>query len=357
MCYDLLSLPGNHFSYTSETVKGEQRQKKVLLSEKDPLWRDFRHTHIADINNTLSDDFNRFLAKHQPSKFQQTNNLGIGQMSAAIKALPQFTEELSRYTCHIELSTQCNTEFKTQQLKDIGPIEQLMATGEDDEGKTVKNLIPLLSPLLEDEKISLENKLRLFMLYIISQEGIKESNRNKLLEICRFDTKDTFAVTNLKYLGVSLEKGPTRSKKKAERNSEYNLSRYIPPLKIIGSSLISGEVLKDFKYVRKEDAKRFIPTNLNQESDVKSRRSNHQAKWGKKEKKEKEVLEKEKKTAELKGGRVMIFVAGGISFSEIRVAYELSAKFKREVILGGTEILTPKSYIENIRLLKTTIGE
>lgn len=72
---------------------------------------------------------------------------------------------------------------------------------------------------------------------------------------------------------------------------------------------------------------------------------------------QKQKDEKEKKAEKFKGGKVILFVAGGITYSEMRVAYELSEHFNREVIVGGSEILLPKPYVEAIRSLRTQLNE
>lgn len=81
-----------------------------------------------------------------------------------------------------------------------------MATGEDANGKTPKNPANLLPAFLEKTNISQEDKLRLLILYIISQEGITDSIREQLSKKANLSDEDQICVGNLRYLGVSLEK-------------------------------------------------------------------------------------------------------------------------------------------------------
>ncbi|ORX52338.1 Sec1-like protein [Hesseltinella vesiculosa] len=48
------------------------------------------------------------------------------------------------------------------------------------------------------------------------------------------------------------------------------------------------------------------------------------------------------------GPPVIIFVAGGITWSEARSAYELAATFDREVYIGSTHILSPDSFVRSL---------
>ena len=49
-------------------------------------------------------------------------------------------------------------------------------------------------------------------------------------------------------------------------------------------------------------------------------------------------------------GSLIIFIVGGVTYSEIRSIYEVAkTKTNREIFIGGTSILTPKSFIEALR--------
>ena len=61
--------------------------------------------------------------------------------------------------------------------------------------------------------------------------------------------------------------------------------------------------------------------------------STSKAKWGGKGKER----EDESQEKGLKGGRVVVFVVGGCSYSELRGVYELTDSYQREVILGLCE--------------------
>ncbi len=48
------------------------------------------------------------------------------------------------------------------------------------------------------------------------------------------------------------------------------------------------------------------------------------------------------------GPRIIVFVLGGITCSEMRVAYELMMQTKSEIIVGGTSLLTPQNFIDGL---------
>jgi syntaxin-binding protein 1 len=49
----------------------------------------------------------------------------------------------------------------------------------------------------------------------------------------------------------------------------------------------------------------------------------------------------------------MVFVGGGVSYAELRVAYDLMRKNSREVIIGGTHLLTPAGYLDELKTLES----
>eukprot|EP01117_Protostelium_nocturnum_P003438 TRINITY_DN1446_c0_g1_i1.p1 TRINITY_DN1446_c0_g1~~TRINITY_DN1446_c0_g1_i1.p1 ORF type:complete len:630 (-),score=247.36 TRINITY_DN1446_c0_g1_i1:73-1929(-) len=353
MIYDLLNPKDDNFTWKAKTNNASEVEKKAPLSEMDPLWTTLRHMHIAETMTWLIGSFNDFVKENKATKLTSGKKIeNLREMSEAMKAMPMYKEMLEKYSLHINMSERCMNEFNLHHLSEVANLEQDMSTGEDSEGKPAKNVISGMPKLLIDPDLTIDDKLRLLMLYIISMEGIKDSDRKRLIDLAHITAEDQGSIANLRYLGVTLMKGTkakkTQKVKKDKKSKErtdappFELSRYVPVLKTLGQDMLENSLnTTEYPYL-KEGAQE--KSNNNADAAV-SYRSSAQPKWADKNKR------KSEKPAST-GSRVIMFVAGGVTFSELRAGYELSDKFNREVIVGGTSLLTPLEFVSGLKSLK-----
>eukprot|EP01114_Cavostelium_apophysatum_P002022 TRINITY_DN1176_c0_g1_i1.p1 TRINITY_DN1176_c0_g1~~TRINITY_DN1176_c0_g1_i1.p1 ORF type:complete len:627 (+),score=182.39 TRINITY_DN1176_c0_g1_i1:2117-3997(+) len=352
MVYDLLDIQNDHYRYEATTNEGQTRGKEVIIGETDPLWPTLRHMHMAETMNWILDNFNDFIKENKASKLTSNKEgkvSSLKEVGEAMKHMPQFQEMLNKYSLHINMASTVMDRFNENHLEKVASLEQDMATGEDANGKATRSVMSVIPALLTDPAVNQLDKVRLLMLYIISQDGIKDSDRKRLVDLTKMSFDDQNCILNLRYLGVTLLKGTRGSsktsdkKKKKQRNDapSFQLSRYEPVLKNIGESALDNTLSStEFPAVRGENAA----------SDARSaaksmRKPGAQPKW---------AAEKTKKNQQtMTGPRLIIFIAGGVTLSETRAAYELTKKLNREVIIGGTSVITPKSFVEELKLVKT----
>ena len=55
-----------------------------------------------------------------------------------------------------------------------------------------------------------------------------------------------------------------------------------------------------------------------------------------------------KKKEAFSGSRLVVVVLGGVTYSELRSAYEVSREKRKEVIIGGTQLLTPDMFLAQL---------
>jgi len=309
--------------------------------------------HIAETMNWILDNFNDFVKENKASKLYSGKKVTtLKEMGDAMKAMPQYQEMLGKYSLHINLASTAMESFNQNQLATLAGAEQDMATGEDADGKAVKNIISALAPLLTDAEVSMLDKIRLLMIYIISQEGIKDSDRKRLMDLAKISFEDQGAISNLRYLSVTLLKGGARSSKKKQNKEKkkkqrddappYELSRYSPIVKQIAEELIDGSLSNtEYPFVKEP----MVEGGKQEVKEATSLRKQTQPKWA-----DKNNRKSEKQTTT--GGRIIVFIIGGVTYSELRSVYELTKKHSREVVIGSTSLLTPSQYVDGLRSLK-----
>jgi len=55
--------------------------------------------------------------------------------------------------------------------------------------------------------------------------------------------------------------------------------------------------------------------------------------------------------AEVARQRLIVFVAGGATYSELRTAYQVSSSLQKEVIIGSTHMITPQRFLDDLKAL------
>lgn len=56
-------------------------------------------------------------------------------------------------------------------------------------------------------------------------------------------------------------------------------------------------------------------------------------------------------TSKTNTSRVFIFVIGGFTHSELRLAHHVSETLDKDVFIGGTSVLRPREFIESLKTL------
>uniref|UniRef100_A0A7S1BZN1 Uncharacterized protein n=1 Tax=Corethron hystrix TaxID=216773 RepID=A0A7S1BZN1_9STRA len=353
MVHDLLEMAGEKYTYTPTTQKNAS-EREVLLNDNDECWVEFRDNHIAEVTEMLSGRTKEYLSNNSGAALARNagKNMSLGQMSEALKQLPEYREIISKLSQHIHISSQCMDEFKKQNLKGIAEVEQTMVTGERENGNKVKKDVLLKELLAELRKVDQLMALRLISIYIVSQGGILAKDKEELFRVAGLSKTQRNAVANFELLGVKLER---QEKKKLERlfssrviakgrndmNSEYAISRYKCYLKEVMEELVNN-TLSFEKYPS------ILPMPVGGSSgaaasarSARTRHANHST----------GPIRRSANTKMFSGGRQIVFVAGGACYSELRSVQEVMETCDKEIILGSTHFITPTSFLEDMERL------
>merc|ERR1719322_2142425 len=341
MTYDLLQVENDVYKYEAS----EGQQKEVLLDENDDLWVEMRHQHIAVVSQNVTKKLKKF---NQEKRINTDGKSNMRDLSQMIKKMPQHQKELAKFSTHLALAEENMKKYQGYVDK-LCKVEQDLAMGTDAEGERIRDHMRNIVPILLDQNVTPKDKIRIILLYILSKNGISEENFTKLIQHAQIPNEEKDMITNMGFLGQNVVVDGNRKKvwqpRRKERVNEhtYQMSRWTPLLK---------DVVEDAIEDKLDNAHFPFLGGQRQGSQFKQAPASHRfGNWHK---------DKAQEVSRKNVPRLIVFIMGGATYSEFRVGYEITNEKKNwEVIVGGSQILTPEGFLKNIKELSTsgTSGE
>ncbi|KAK8956402.1 SNARE-interacting protein KEULE [Platanthera guangdongensis] len=376
MCHDLLNMEGNIYvqEVPSKTWPTSER-KEVLLEDHDPIWLELRHAHIADASERLHEKMSNFISKNKAAQIHN-NSRGGGELSTRdlqkmVQALPQYSELIDKLSLHVEIAGKINQVIRELGLRELGQLEQDLVFGDAE----TKDLINFLRT---KQDVTPENKLRLLMIYSsLYPEKFKGDKGEKLMQLAKLSPDDISAVHNLRYLtlpegrrvsgGFSLKFDVHKKKHvgrmvRSDEEETWQLSRFYPVIMELIEKLSKGDLPKNEYQCLNDPSPSFHANSsspsvgINPNQPAHSIRSRRTATWAKPRGSDDgyssdSILRHTSSDFKKMGQRIFVFIIGGATRSELRVAHKLTSKLKREIILGSTSLDDPAQFITKLKLL------
>lgn len=331
MAYDLLPIENDVYRYEDDAHDGAT--KEVLLDENDSLWAELRHQHIADVIKKVTTGMKQFMS----SKKQTSDKMSVKDLADMIKKMPEHQKELNRYSVNLHMAEVLMKIYREKEVEKVCRAEQDLAMGETASGEKVRDAMRAVVPVLLDSKYTNDWKLRAMLLFILSKStGVPTENVDKLFQHAQIDPAEKQVVTNVQNLGLAVysesKKKSWEYKRKERSGQTYDLSRWTPVVKDIIEDAMDGKL----------SAASFPALGGGGAAGIGAVGSARQyGQWINKGGQPKHS-----------GPRLIVFIAGGVTYSEMRVAYEVTAAYKQknwDIVVGGSHVLTPSDFVNNLR--------
>ncbi|CAF3871571.1 unnamed protein product [Rotaria sp. Silwood1] len=346
MSHDLLKIENDVFEYEAQTAAADPKlnagqKQKVLLDENDELWTELRHQHIAVVTQSITKKIKDFAIQKRVKETEKGDRTTMKDLSLMIKKMPQYQKELNAYALHFNIAEQCMNAYNRGSGERICTVEQNLAMGTDPEGERIKDHMRNIVPLLLDTVIDINDKLRIIMLYILHKNGITEENLDKLLSHALIPVEKKTIISNMQHLNLQIIQDQSRAgrrrnipqPRKERTETTYTNSRWTPYVKDIMEDIIDERL----------DQRQF-PSVGGQRSIVPNNSATSSREFGK--------WMYPGRGAVRSGPRLIVFILGGVCYSELRCAYEVTQNNNRkwEVFIGSDHTITPTQFLSDLTM-------
>ncbi|KAG8950770.1 vacuolar sorting protein VPS33/slp1 [Tulasnella sp. 424] len=350
MCEDLLPIQnGTQYRYKFQSSAGTYEDQVATLSDADEIWVKLRHLHMQDAIELLKADFAAFMQENAGFT-GKTGQASVNDMKDMLANLPQFKEMREKFSLHLNMAPECMDKYTNMHLEDIAKVEQACATGKTPEGKTPKGIVEDMVPLIADRNVPSRDKIRIMALYIMYRQGIPDEDKRRLFEHARLTLSEQDAVNALALMGVRIRRGAAdrdlKLMKQKPEDDDYELSRFHPLVKtMLDDHIINKLDPTQFPYVRNAPGPSTpvaAPAPVSSTTSLRSARPG----WTAKPSANKTAVSKEPKQ------RMIVFVIGGMTYSEMREVYVMGQKKNKEIYIGSSHIITPNQFIDDLKQLE-----
>ena len=201
--------------------------------------------------------------------------------------------------------------------------------------------------LLDDDGVTFPNRLRLIMQYLLYRDGLLQADTQKLLAHAQLPAQDGEVIQNVELLGANILRAiketrplakPLFNKKEptVPPAEESGLSRFDPAVKVVLEEQIRGSLDQDiFPFTKPHlDAAGGL---MGQENVSQASLRSAKPTWA-----------RTRPSATGPKQRIIIFIAGGATYSESRACYEISEAYNRDAFLVSSHMLTPSLYLRQL---------
>ena len=201
--------------------------------------------------------------------------------------------------------------------------------------------------LLDDDSITFPERLRLIIEYLLYRNGLLYSDIQKLLAHARLPTRDGEVIQNLEILGARITR-PLRDttplyqplfgliQNPPPADEQLGLSRFDPALKPLLESQIRGtldQAVFPFTKPQLDSAEGLMGAESVSQASLRSAKPT----WA-----------RTRSSALEPRQRIIVFMAGGATYSESRACYDVGQRLNKDIFLTTSHMLSPSLFLRQV---------
>lgn len=354
---DIFGMKGDVITVSAENKdSGETEEKTYVMNEDDDVWNQKRHLHIDDAHSQLKDELKQFKKESVPHKFAShlkgpgTEKLDSKTLLKVVKDLPKYREKTKAFNKHIKIIEKAKGIIaRSAKVAPVIPLMQSLACGFDSRFNSVKpsSVWNNVKDILKTNEVEFIDKASITLLYTIMRGGNTSSEKATFEDVFNdYGQKGAgflVALKNMELLGFNTGK-PRSSKEFKLEKGHYEMirtkcakkdktfgARYIPKVQYACSLLVDGNLdKKAYPYTKEPPKSAGVSSSRSTAFSVRRQRRN---KTG---------------TDDSSKPRLIIFVLGGITASEMGGIYEVGAQYNVDIVIGSTDMVTTEEIVKSL---------
>ncbi|KAJ3117284.1 Syntaxin-binding protein 3, partial [Phlyctochytrium bullatum] len=377
-----------------EDIRGEEKHLvcdfnptlAAIMDESDEIFQKIRHQFYLTARRTIEQERLAHLQQRSDARKQMDLNQSMAQIESDFRQFMHMAlhkddiiQRGSQIAALVQISKSTDEIIESSEMERFFGLEQDLAVGETYDGDELFEPFEELMELLDDEneEILPRDKLRIFLIYLLTMGGLTRPQMIAHARKAKFKENDALILKGLERMGVMLE----MKRNPREPISPFTVQRRreLEPLPAAYLATHEGErfvpanlfIIRDL-LICKANTMRIFPSvreTLKAERELRSKDSTKGRKFMEPIKRQGgpgKVLKfksfqptwackclphrplPEAEAYRKNGPRLIFFVVGGVTYSEIKVAYDLTKLMERDVIVGSTHITTPADFVEDL---------
>ncbi|CAK90839.1 unnamed protein product (macronuclear) [Paramecium tetraurelia] len=332
--FDLLTPLLHDFHYESLVVDLLPQTFSPFECE-DSVYQKYRYKHIAYALEGIPQEFQKMVNTNPSALIHKGDfkELDTQKMQEIMNSMPNYNSQLKDFTFHMNQIDQIWKQFETKGLKDLGELEQALATGTTKQGNQTKSdqLYQEVLFMLQSKIIQDTDKIRLVLIILLTVQ-MPEYERKQILE----KITDLKPFYGLQKLGFDFDKMKSnRITKNINKESRLlakqklsqmtlELQRHTPEIEKLLNDLLNENKFNTVTLYGQNSSQKYA----NAQQSLRS-----------------------KKEEQVEQISVCIFILGGISHSEVCAIRNYYSNKLKQVFIGSTQILSPSQYLDQLRSL------